>query len=488
MDFLEEEIAGLLGPDCVITDPDLLALYSKDMGFTKPMKPRAILKPKTGDEVQAIVKWANASATPLVPVSSGPPRFRGDTVPSVPGAVIVDLSDMNQIIKINRRNRVAVVEPGVTFYQLQPRLADEGLRLSIPFIPRSSKSVVASFLEREPTILPRFQWSVFDPLRSLELIWGDGEKFRSGETGNWPSMTAGFEKKLAALSPVGPGQTDFHKFVSGAQGSMGIVTKASLKCETLPEVHHLHFVHSPNLGRLIDFSYKLLRFRFGDELLILNNFCLASVLGSDANSIRKLVVALPQWVVLVGIAGRNVLPRERVAFQESDISDIAQQYGLTLVPEVPGARKNDIFQKIINPTGDKYWKLTNKGNCQDIFFMTTLEKSPKYLKTLYAAAEAYGYPSSEIGVYIQPTHQGASCHCEFSLPYDPSDGEEMQKVKSLYLALTEKLFQEGAFFSRPYGIWSEMAFNRDAQTKAVLKKIKNIFDPHSVMNPGKLCF
>jgi glycolate oxidase len=250
MNFSGEEIAGLIGPDCIINDPNVLALYSKDMGFSKPMKPRAILKPKTGDEVQAIVKWANASATPLVPVSSGPPRFRGDTVPSVPGAVIVDLSDMNQIIIINRRNRVAVIEPGVTFSQLQPRLAAEGLRLSIPFIPRSNKSVIASFLEREPTILPRFQWSAFDPLRSLELIWGDGEKFRTGETGNWPSMEAGFEKKLAALSPVGPMQTDFHKFVSGAQGGMGIVTKASVKCEILPEVHNLHFVHSPKLDRL----------------------------------------------------------------------------------------------------------------------------------------------------------------------------------------------------------------------------------------------
>ena len=120
--------------------------------------------------------------------------------------------------------------------------------------------------------------------------------------------------------------------------------------------------------------------------------------------------------------------------------------------------------------------------------MTTLEKTPNFLKTLYAVADAHCYPSSEIGIYIQPTHQGASCHCEFSLPYDPSDREEMQKVKSLYVALTERLFQEGAFFSRPYGIWSGMAFNRDAQTKAVLKKIKNIFDPNNVMNPGKLCF
>jgi FAD/FMN-containing dehydrogenase len=47
---------------------------------------------------------------------------------------------------------------------------------------------------------------------------------------------------------------------------------------------------------------------------------------------------------------------------------------------------------------------------------------------------------------------------------------------------------QGAYFSRPYGIWADMAFNRDAQTTLVLKKVKKIFDPKAVMNPGKLCF
>jgi FAD/FMN-containing dehydrogenase len=50
------------------------------------------------------------------------------------------------------------------------------------------------------------------------------------------------------------------------------------------------------------------------------------------------------------------------------------------------------------------------------------------------------------------------------------------------------LAEEGAFFSRPYGPWSDFAYNRDAQTTTNLRKIKNIFDPKNIMNPGKLCF
>jgi FAD/FMN-containing dehydrogenase len=46
----------------------------------------------------------------------------------------------------------------------------------------------------------------------------------------------------------------------------------------------------------------------------------------------------------------------------------------------------------------------------------------------------------------------------------------------------------GAFFSRPYGAWADLAYGRDAATTAALRKLKAIFDPANVMNPGKLCF
>ena len=38
------------------------------------------------------------------------------------------------------------------------------------------------------------------------------------------------------------------------------------------------------------------------------------------------------------------------------------------------------------------------------------------------------------------------------------------------------------------GIWADMAYNRDAQTTILLKKVKGLFDPNNVLNPGKLCF
>ena len=70
--------------------------------------------------MKELVALANQTLTPLVPVSSGPPHFRGDTVPSTGGAVVVDMSGMKKIVFVDRPRRVAMVEPGVTFGELIP--------------------------------------------------------------------------------------------------------------------------------------------------------------------------------------------------------------------------------------------------------------------------------------------------------------------------------------------------------------------------------
>ncbi len=484
------ELAGLIGADNVLDDSGTLDSYSRDRSFTRMIKPEYVLKAKNVDEVEKIVGWANKTKTPLVPVSSGPPHFHGDTVPGTPGAVIIDLSGMKKIININRRNKMAVIEPGVTYSELQPALAEKGLMLSNPLLPRANKSVITSLLEREPRMNCRYQWSSIDPLRCLEIVWGDGNKLWTGEAGMGGPLD--LEEQWAdekrQSNPVGPGQTDFYRFLSAAQGSMGIATWASLRCEILPRLHELFLVPAKKLDDLFDFTYKVLKFRYADELFLLNNTNLARILGDSPEQINALKKEIPPWIVIVGIAGREELPEERVEFQKQDISEIAEKSGLELMPSVPGARGDRVLEAILKPSREPYWKLDYKGGCQDFFFITTMDRTPEFLKTITTAAKDSGYPATDIGVYIQPRHQGVNCHCEFSLPYSPGDAQEVTRLQELYTKASEGLINRGAFFSRPYGIWADMAFQRDVPSTTLLKNIKTIFDPNGVMNPGKLCF
>jgi len=85
--MVENDLGKIVGNENVMNDPDILKEYSG--GFTVPIKsPKYVVRPANIDELQGIVRWANEKKIPLVPVSSGPPHFRGDTVPGVEDAVI----------------------------------------------------------------------------------------------------------------------------------------------------------------------------------------------------------------------------------------------------------------------------------------------------------------------------------------------------------------------------------------------------------------
>jgi FAD/FMN-containing dehydrogenase len=483
------ELIAIVGKENVIDAHDILDSYAIDQSFTRGMKPMFVVRPRKVDEVQQIIGWARLTGTPLVPVSSGPPHLHGDTVPLVKGSVIVDLSGMKKILNINRRNRIAIVETGVTYAELQPTLAKEGMRLSTSLLPRANKSVIASLLEREPRLNCRYQWSSLDPLRCVEIVWGDGNKLWSGDAGyGLMDLEKQWAHESRQVTPAGPGQTDFYRFLSAAQGSMGFATWASLRCEVLPSVHKFFFVTAREPGSLFDFTYRLLKFRYADELFVMNNANLAYVLGNSPEECKALKDKLPPWIVIVGIAGRAELPEERVEFQQKDIEDIAHQFGLELVPSVQETTGDQVLKVITAPAIEPYWKNRYKGSCQDIFFITTLDRTADFVKTMNAAAEESGYPVSDIGVYIQPRFQGVNCHCEFNLPYAPDVKQEVERVKTLYTVASGSMSNEGAFFTRPYGIWTDLAYQKDQHSAALLKKIKEIFDPDGVMNPGKLCF
>jgi len=484
----EKELANIVGAKNLLDGVEILEEYSKDLSFAPRLRPRCIARPGSAGEVEAVVKWANETLTTLVPMSSGAPHFRGDTVPSAGGAVIVDLSRMKQIVRIDRRNRIAMVEPGVTFTELVPRLEQEGLRLNMPLLPRSSKSVMGSLLEREPVIMPMDQWDAIDPLTCIEVVFGAGDVFRTGASAGPGTLEEQWRAKNAQENPMGPGQTDFGRVVQGSQGTMGIVTWATIRCEALPALQRPFLVGADELEKLSDFIYRLLWLKLGNECLVLNNSDLAAICAKDPTEYQRIKSDLPRWLFFFCLSGSYYFPEERLEYQEKEMSEAAQRLGVEPVKALFGVSAYELLRMLSKPSEEPYWKLRHKGACQDIFFLTTLDKAPGFVQVMLRIAEQHGYPSSDMGVYVQPTVQNTSCHCEFSLFYDPNNATEAARIKKLCDGAAEALMNAGAFFSRPYGAWADMAYRRDGESAAALKKVKLIFDPNNIMNSGKLCF
>ncbi len=486
---MKQALSGIVGEGFVLDDAESLAAYAHDQSFVLPIKPRYVARPGNEDETRRLVLWANETGTPLVPVSSGAPHFHGDTVPSVPGAVMVDLRRLDGIRRIDRRNRVVVLEAGVTYGQVQPELAKEGMRITPPLFPRANKSVVASLLERQPTLIPRYNYVLPEPLRNCGVVWGDGQRFFTGEAGWGPAdLEAQWAHGGRQVDPKGPAQTDFYRLLTGAQGTFGIVVWASVKCELLADPKKTLFVAADRLDELVDLSYRLTRLRLGDELFIVNDAYLAALVAVAGEDVAALRAGLPPWTLVVRVGGRQLLAAERMAAAEKDLAAEASHRGLRLLTAVPGTATARVDAALEGLAGEPHWKLRYKGAVRDIFFSAPLERVPGFLATMMAAAASHRYPLADVGVYLQPQHQGVTYHAEFSLPVDPADEKAVSALRALFTEASNRLIHEGAYFSRPYGEWAGPVYNRDRQSANALRAVKRILDPNNVLNPGKLCF
>ena len=141
-DSLLKKLASIVSSENASDAPEVLEHYSQDYSLVPQRMPNYVVWPTNAEQVQEIVKWANAENLPLIPRSSGV-GFTGSTIPSQ-GGMVVDMSRMNNILDIDQRNRRARIEPGVTFGELQAELEKAGMCAYMPLSPRSTKSVLAS--------------------------------------------------------------------------------------------------------------------------------------------------------------------------------------------------------------------------------------------------------------------------------------------------------------------------------------------------------
>ncbi len=481
-----EKLRKIVGKDHVSTDKKRLQTF-RQVPLVSGAKPKAVVSPASTDEVKDLIKLAREEGLNLVLSSSVGSRFRGDSVPTGEG-IIVDMSGMDQVVRMDRRNKVALIEPGVTFLRLTEEAERVGLKVLMPLLPPMGKSVIASYLEREPIQIPKYHWDMTDPMLCTELVFGTGELFRTGSAAGPGTLEQQWSSGGAQCNPLGPGQSDLMRVVQGSQGTMGAVTWASVKLEVKPTMHRIYFVADKKLSRLVDFSYRVLRRKLCDEFMILNPQALGTIIANGSERTASLAGMQAPYTLIYGVSGYEYLPEERVAYQEKDLAEIAQATGVEAVREIPGCSGVKMEAILSAPSLDPYYKLRPKGAFLDIFFLTTLDKAQSFINVMEREAEKNDYPKEEIGLYLQPIQHGRTIHMEFTLYYDPEDKEETARAKKLFEDASEVLSDEGAFFSRPYGPWADLAYGRCPDTVQVLTKVKNMLDPDGVLNQGKLCF
>lgn len=177
-----EEFADAVGRQFVFTSDEHINTYRDEFGPLRGTPqdpvPAAAIAPGSVEEVQKIVRIANQYRVPLWVISCGKNWGYGGPAPRVAGSVVVDLKRMNRILEVNEQHAYALVEPGVSYFDLYRHIQERELKLWIDGPVGGWGSIVANTVERGvgQSILGDF----YNFQCGMEVVLPDGELMRTG--------------------------------------------------------------------------------------------------------------------------------------------------------------------------------------------------------------------------------------------------------------------------------------------------------------------
>lgn len=213
----------IVGPEHVATDESLLSLYARTSGFSS-VRPPAVVRPATTNEVASIMHLAQTTPFSVYPISAGKNWGYGDASAVTKDEIILDLSRMNKIIRVDAENAFAIIEAGVT----QGQLCDHLRKNKIPLWMDSTGagpdcSIVGNFSDRG--FGHTRYGDHFASCTGLEVVLPDGRTVKTG-FGHFS------EAKAEHVFRYGVGPSIDGLF---SQSNMGVITQMGVCLMPEPE-------------------------------------------------------------------------------------------------------------------------------------------------------------------------------------------------------------------------------------------------------------
>lgn len=206
-----------VGTDAVVTDPDVMDSYSRDMmPLAQAGKPFAVVMPTDTAGVQACVRACADASVPIVPRGAG--SGLAGAANAIDDCVVLVTSKLNEIVEIDAANRYAVVQPGVINLDFRDAVSKNGL-----FYPPDPSSYdwcsIGGNLATNAGGLCCVKYGVTtDSVLGLEVVLADGSVLRTGR--RTVKGVAGY---------------DLAKLFIGSEGTLGVITEATVSLRPLPQ-------------------------------------------------------------------------------------------------------------------------------------------------------------------------------------------------------------------------------------------------------------
>ena len=211
---LVEQLRAIVGRDAVLDRPEDLMLYEYD-GGVRTNRPDVVVFPQNTDQVSRLMKLAASQGVPVVPRGAGT-GLSGGSIP-LEGGILVVFSRMNRILEVDTANMRAVVQPGVVNQTLSDTVAHLGLYFAPDPSSQKACTIGGNVAENSGGPHTLMYGVTVNHVTGLEVVLPDGEIVHFGGKS---AESAGY---------------DLTGFFVGSEGTLGIVTAATVKLLRRPE-------------------------------------------------------------------------------------------------------------------------------------------------------------------------------------------------------------------------------------------------------------
>ncbi|MBX3643383.1 MAG: FAD-binding oxidoreductase [Rubrivivax sp.] len=380
---LEHELRTIVGADGLVTDPSAIEMRSRSC---LPFKatPTCMVYPSTVEQVRAVLAAAQRADVPVWPVSTGKNFGYGERTAAYEAGITMVLERMNRILHVDEELGYAVIEPGVTYKQLNDHLKSSGSRLWADTAGSTKfASVLGNALDKGRGLTPMADH--FGALCGMDVVLPDGTLV---ETGGGPEGNN--QVRHTYKWGVGP-------YMDGlfVQSNLGIVVRAGIWLMPAPEVFDFaafEYKASPDrLGAFIDDLRELVMCRALRSFPHLaNDFAMMCILAQyphemlggrrhlsdqSAATWRK-THGVAQWTFGCGLYGS----REEVRYQRRMLRKVLGRYGM--IQFIGAAIRDDWYGRLVR----KAAPIANR----------MLGKSPEFTNVMIPAINLYrGIPTDE---------------------------------------------------------------------------------------------
>jgi len=456
---LIDELKTLVEPGKVLTDADSLNAYGKDWTKQYAPAPTAIVFPKTIEQVQAIVRWANTRQVALVP-SGGRTGLSAAAV-AANGEVVVSFDYMNQVLEFNGVDRTVVCQPGVITQQLQNLAQDNGLYYPVDFASSGSSQIGGN----------------------IGTNAGGIKVIRYGMTRNWVAGLKVVTVKgdlLELNKDLVKNATgyDLRQLFIGAEGTLGFVVEATMRLDRAPKNLTAMVLGTTDFDAIMPVLHA---FQSKLDLTAFEFFSdksLAKVLGRG-DVPAPFDTPCPFYALLEFEATTEDIANTALATFEHCVE---QGWVLDGVMSQSEQQLRNLWKlrEYISETISHWVPYKN-----DI--SVTISKVPAFLREIDAIVSER-YPAFDVLWY---GHIGdGNLHLNILKPEDMDKDEFFAKCALVNTQVFETVQKYNGSISAEHGVGmvkrDYLEYSRSPVEIEYMKAMKAVFDPNGVMNPGKI--